>query len=47
MIKSSSRVFLFLFSAVFIVYSQALGGEFLWDDFILVGENPFFKSPVS
>ena len=46
MIKSSSRVFLFLFSAVFIVYSQALGGEFLWDDFILVGENPFFKSPV-
>jgi len=43
---SSKRVFLFLFSAVFIVYSQALGGEFLWDDFILVGENPFFKSPV-
>ena len=46
MLKSSFRVFLLLFSAVFLVYSQALGGEFLWDDFILVGENPFFKSPI-
>ena len=46
MLKSPFRIFLILLSAVFIVYSQALGGEFLWDDFILVGENPFFKSPI-
>jgi tetratricopeptide (TPR) repeat protein len=46
MLKSSFRVFFLLFSAAFLVYAPALGGEFLWDDFILVGENPFFKSPV-
>ena len=46
MLKSSFRVFLLLFSATFLVYAPALGGEFLWDDLILVGENPFFKSPV-
>lgn len=27
-------------------YMPALNGEFLWDDLYLVGENPFFKSPV-
>lgn len=46
MLKSSFRVFLLLFSTAFLVYSPALGGEFLWDDLTLVGDNPFFKSPI-
>jgi protein O-mannosyl-transferase len=35
-----------LFAAGIIAYAPALQGEFLWDDSYLVGENPFFKSPV-
>jgi protein O-mannosyl-transferase len=35
-----------LIVATFLVYSPALQGEFLWDDLYLVGENPFFKSPI-
>lgn len=30
----------------FAVYAPALNGEFVWDDHYLVGENPFFRSPV-
>jgi tetratricopeptide (TPR) repeat protein len=32
--------------AAFLVYAPALGGDLIWDDFYLVGENPFFRSPV-
>ncbi len=28
------------------VYTSALNGELIWDDFYLVKENPFFRSPV-
>ena len=27
-------------------YAPALGGTLIWDDFYLVRENPFFRSPV-
>jgi len=30
----------------FLVYAPALGGDLIWDDRYLVGENPFFRSPV-
>lgn len=36
----------FLLIAAFLVYAPALGGEFIWDDGYLVGDNPFFKSPI-
>jgi len=29
-----------------LVYAPALKGQFLWDDDYLVGENPFFRSPI-
>ena len=29
-----------------IVYAPALHGDLIWDDGYLVGENPFFKSPI-
>jgi tetratricopeptide (TPR) repeat protein len=29
-----------------IVYSPALHGDFIWDDEYLVGQNPFYKSPI-
>lgn len=32
--------------AGFAVYSPALNGSLVWDDFYLVRENPFFRSPV-
>ncbi len=32
--------------AALVVYAPALNGEFLWDDLYLVGDNPFFKSPI-
>ncbi len=32
--------------AAFAVYVPCLDGEFLWDDHFLVGNNPFFKSPI-
>src|SRR5204863_9648124 len=32
--------------AGFLVYAPALGGDLIWDDFYLVRENPFFRSPV-
>lgn len=32
--------------AGFGVYAPALNGDFIWDDFYLVGENPFFRSPI-
>lgn len=28
------------------VYAPALGGDLIWDDYYLVRENPFFRSPV-
>src|SRR5450432_2497132 len=30
----------------FFAYAPALGGTLIWDDFYLVRENPFFRSPV-
>lgn len=36
----------FLFLAALAIYAPALSGEPLWDDLYLIGENPFFKSPV-
>ena len=38
--------FLLCFVAGFLVYWPALAGERIWDDAYLVGENPFFRSPV-
>jgi tetratricopeptide (TPR) repeat protein len=32
--------------AGFLIYAPALGGELIWDDRYLVGENPLFRSPV-
>lgn len=29
-----------------LVYAPALNGELIWDDEYLVGQNPFFKSPI-
>ncbi|MCE9610849.1 MAG: tetratricopeptide repeat protein [Chthoniobacter sp.] len=29
-----------------IIYAPALGGDLIWDDYYLVRENPFFRSPV-
>ncbi len=37
---------LLCFVAGFLVYWPALAGERIWDDAYLVGENPFFRSPV-
>jgi len=28
------------------IYAPALGGDLIWDDYYLVRENPFFRSPV-
>jgi len=33
-------------AAGFAVYAPALNGSLIWDDFYLVRENPFFRSPV-
>lgn len=30
----------------FATYAPSLSGEFIWDDHYLVGDNPFFRSPV-
>ncbi len=35
-----------LLCAAFAAYAPSLNGEFLWDDQFLVGDNPFFKSPI-
>jgi len=43
---SNLAVFIILFFAGLIAYSPALQGDFLWDDGYLVGQNPFFKSPI-
>jgi tetratricopeptide (TPR) repeat protein len=32
--------------AGFLVYAPALSGNLIWDDFYLVRENPFFRSPI-
>ena len=39
-------VFIILFFAGLIAYEPALDGKFLYDDSWLVGQNPFFKSPI-
>ncbi len=33
-------------AAAFATYSPSLNGERIWDDHYLIGENPFFRSPV-
>ena len=35
-----------LIAAAFAAYAPALDGEPLWDDSFLVGDNPFFRSPL-
>jgi len=38
---------LFAFLVIgFSIYAPAIKGELVWDDHYLVGENPFFRSPV-
>ena len=39
-------VFCILLLSALLVYAPALQGDLLWDDFYLIRENPFFKSPV-
>jgi hypothetical protein len=29
-----------------VIYAPALHGELIWDDEYLVGQNPFYKSPI-
>ncbi|HSI14935.1 MAG TPA: tetratricopeptide repeat protein [Chthoniobacter sp.] len=41
-----SVVLLLCVLAGFLVYGPALNGSLVWDDFYLVRENPFFRSPV-
>lgn len=36
----------FLFAAAFLVHLPSLQGQLIWDDSYLVGENPFFRSPI-
>ncbi len=38
--------FVFFLCAAFAIYGPVLNGELIWDDAYLVGENPFFRSPV-
>ena len=33
-------------TAGLLIYAPALNGEFIWDDEYLVGQNPFYKSPI-
>ena len=37
---------LVLLGITFAIYAPALRGDLVWDDEYLVGENPFFRSPV-
>ncbi len=39
-------VFGILVLSAVLVYAPALQGDILWDDYYLIRENPFFKSPV-
>lgn len=42
----NGAVCILLFTAGLLAYGPALQGEFLYDDTYLVGQNPFFKSPI-
>lgn len=39
-------VLLVFLGAAFLAYAPALSGPLMWDDYYLVGSNPFFRSPV-
>ena len=39
-------VLLLFVLVAFATYAPSLNGELIWDDHYLVGENPFFRSPV-
>ena len=41
----AATVVLFLLAGL-VIYLPALNGELIWDDEYLVGQNPFYKSPV-
>src|SRR5437867_1734417 len=45
---AQSRLWMFasIMLGTLLVYAPALKGQFLWDDNYLVGENPFFRSPI-
>ena len=36
----------FLLCTTFVVHLPSLQGQLIWDDHYLVGENPFFRSPI-
>ena len=40
------RVLLAFLLIGFAIYAPSLNGDFVWDDHYLVGDNPFFRSPV-
>lgn len=35
-----------LITAAFLIHLPSLQGDLIWDDYYLVGENPFFRSPI-
>ena len=44
-----SRLWVRLFvlvTAAFLIHVPSLSGQFIWDDNYLLGENPFFRSPI-
>jgi len=45
-VTRSPLTLLVILGAVFAAYCPALNGQLIWDDAYLVGENPFFRSPV-
>ncbi len=44
-IHTIAALFVFLMSG-WLVYLPSIHGERIWDDLYLIGENPFFRSPV-
>jgi len=45
-LRSPLALTVLFLAAGLLVYAPALHGSFIWDDTYLVGENPFYKSPV-
>jgi len=46
LVGSRLAAFFVLLLSALLVYAPALQGDLLWDDYYLVRENPFFKSPL-
>jgi tetratricopeptide (TPR) repeat protein len=45
-LRSPLAMAAFFLTAGLLVYAPSLHGDLIWDDSYLVGENPFFKSPI-